>query len=111
MQVTSLLRSTIYSTVCTEIKSNKDLEKVLGEVTVPLDEICRDLDLHEDTCSDLANTKTLRMDTMAVKYMDQNPKACWEKVVHNLCKDFDNEKLAKEVADKYHVPEYTKYCQ
>ena len=99
------------STDCTTIKNAKRLEYVLKEVSgVPGDRMCSDLDITRGTCNSMGRKDVF---TLSQKYMEQHPEPCWENIIQVLCNDFDHHKLAKDVKDKYGVPEqvYKEYCK
>ena len=99
------------STDCTTIKNAKRLENVLKEVSdVSGDKKCRDLDITRATCNSLGRKDPF---TLSQKYMEQHPELCWENIIQVLCNDFDHHKLAKDVKDKYGVPEqvYKEHCE
>ena len=75
--------------------------------------MCRDLELDVKTCNSLKYKQGgITVDQIAVKYVDESPRACWEKIIHHLCEDFGNKRLAREVAKTYQIPdsEYSKNC-
>lgn len=96
---------------CTEIRTFKDLEYVLGEVSgVSAAKKCDYLGLKKVTCNGL-DPRDPNFN-LAKDYMKQNPEPCWENIIQILCEFFNDARLAKEVHKKYRVPKsiYTKYC-
>ena len=99
------------STDCTTIKNAKKLENVLKEVSGVLgDRMCSDLGITPATCNSIGIKDAF---TLSQKYMEQHPEPCWENIIQVLCDDFDHYKQAKDVKDKYGVPEqvYKEHCE
>lgn len=87
----------------------KDLEKVLKSVKTPYPRMCDYLNISKDTCISLENKDRLNPYTIAKYYISEHSVACWENIVWCLCQDFEEKRLANEVAIKYSIP-YSDYC-
>ena len=97
---------------CTEIEDYKALENVLDGVSgSSYYKICRDLGILKGTCNQLKNDEDLSAFIIAENYLAQHPDHCWENIIHHLCEDFKDKRLAKEVAVSYHVPNYSELCK
>ena len=87
----------------------KDVEEVLDEVAgVTYEKMCRDL--IGKKCNKLIGEKTLDVQHIAMNYFMLNTPFYWHHFVGILCNQFDNNRLASEVAKKHGVS-YKKYCQ
>ena len=46
---------------------------------------------------------------ITTEYFKMHPKACWEDIMRHFCKDFNDCRLAKTVADAHNIT-YSEYC-
>ena len=96
-------------TVCTKIGSPQALGQVLVDTDLPFNSLCKGLDLPDTTCSSLAD-EAPPLGKLAKKYMEQNPSSCWESIVKALCRKLAKKDLAKIVAKKHGVSDYSTLC-
>ena len=94
---------------CVEITSFKNWADKIPNTTVPVDKLCKALELPAETCEGVAKKGVA---WIVGKYVEQNPKACWEVIVQTLCKEEVGEKkLAKKLADEFKVQDFAKHCE
>ncbi len=102
------------SSLCTEIKQQKDLEKVLADSSIKLGKMCSDLGIMQGSCIELVNDQNLIPNGIAQKYFQQNPSRCWENIIKVVCEDFRDPALAmNNIVKEDHEatrPAYNKYC-
>ena len=93
------------------IESWEDVEKVLKKVNpdyVPYKRMCRYL-LKKETCNELIGKNELDVHNIAMYYFQQHPYLYWHDLISILCNQFDENRLASDVA-KEHGVAYEKYC-
>ena len=98
---------------CNEIKEEGpgvSLEETISKIDDKREKICRYLNISTDTCNNLKHgSDGLTPFNLAESYMQQNPIACWEKIVTMLCSKFKDKRLAKTTADAHGV-NYNRHC-
>ena len=72
--------------------------------------ICKRLNLSD--CNSLAAAMHLTSFYLAEGYLDQKAEPCWEDIVRMICKEFNQKRLAKRVADEHmNGADYKQYCK
>ena len=86
--------------------------RILEKVGLSYEKTCSDMGMSDNTCSKLfgGDRKGLEYNTIAVEYLEQNPKACWEDIIQILCQNFKHMRLARQAATKFNVRNYEQYC-